>query len=364
MGLFDKLKGEFIDIIEWIDNSQDTIVYKFERYNNEIKNGAKLIVRESQVAIFMDKGKIADVFEPGMYELETENLPILSTLQGWKYGFKSPFKADVFFVSTKRFTDLKWGTTSPIMLRDPEFGPIRIRARGNFSAKVENPSLMIKEIAGTSENFTTEGILSHLRTVILTRFSDLLGEAKIPALDLAAQYDELSNMAQTKLYKEFLGYGIDLRSFHIENITLPDSVNEMLDKRTSMGIVGDMQKFTQFQTANAIGDAANNPSGMAAGGMGMGMGFAMANQMAGSFANQNQGAGAAVPPPIAEKSFFVAVNGQQTGPFNMNLIQSKIASGEITGATLVWTQGMAQWAAAESIPEMTNLFKMVPPPIQ
>ena len=158
MGLFDKIKGEFIDIIEWLDSSSDTMVHRFERYQNEIKYGAKLTVRETQLAVFINEGQLADVYQPGMYTLTTENMPILTTLKGWKYGFNSPFKAEVYFINTKNFTDLKWGSPNPIMLRDPEFGPIRIRAFGNYAMKVTDPVKFIKEIVGTDGNFTTEGI--------------------------------------------------------------------------------------------------------------------------------------------------------------------------------------------------------------
>src|ERR1043165_6593739 len=190
MGLFDKLKGEFVDIIEWTDSSNDTMVWRFPRYQNEIKMGAKLTVRESQVAVFVNEGQMADEYKPGRYKLETQNLPILTTLKGWKYGFNSPFKAEVYFVNTKNFTDQKWGTKNPIMLRDAEFGPIRLRAFGSFALKITDAAKFIKEIAGTQAHFTTEEVVEQLRNLIVTRFTDAIGESKIPALDLAANYDE------------------------------------------------------------------------------------------------------------------------------------------------------------------------------
>lgn len=373
MGLFAKLKGELIDIIEWTDDSSDTMLYRFERYGNEIKNGAQLIVRESQMAVLINMGQLADIYQPGMYTLETKNMPILSTLQGWKHGFESPFKAEVYFISTKQFTDLKWGTQNPVMMRDPEFGPIRLRARGNFSIRIEDAGHFIKELAGTDGHFTTDEMMGQLRTLIVSRFTDALGEMNIPALDLAANYDEFGTMMESKLREEFKSYGLSLMKILVSNIMLPDAVNEAMDKRSSMGIVGNLNQYSQFQAANAMEQAANNPSGTAAGGMGMGMGFAMANQMAQGFNQQGnnqqnsptQGSSASpvAPPPIPGSRFFVAVNGQQTGPFDMNSLQTKINSGEITAQTMLWKQGMAAWAAAGQIADFNGKFAPPPPPM-
>ena len=191
MGIWDKLKGELIDIIEWLDESTDTMVYRFERYNNEIKNGAQLIVRESQTAVFVNEGQIADVFGPGRYELTTANLPILATLQGWKYGFNSPFKCEVYFVNTKRFTDLKWGTMNPIPLRDNDFGIVRVRAFGTYGMRIADPGTFLKEVSGTNWEFTTDQITNQLRNFIVSAFTETVAEQKIPVLDLAAQYSEM-----------------------------------------------------------------------------------------------------------------------------------------------------------------------------
>lgn len=368
MGLFDKLKGEFIDIIEWLDDSNDTIVYRFERYGNEIKNGAKLTVRESQCAVFINEGKLADVFQPGMYELTTENLPILSTLKGWVHGFNSPFKAEVYFVNTKRFTDLKWGTQNPIMLRDAEFGPIRLRAFGSYSIRVTDPGKFLKEVVGTDSDFTTDEVVSQLRNIVVSRFTDALGESKIPALDLAANYDELGKFMEGKIGGEFGDYGLELVKLLVENISLPPAVEEALDKRSSMGILGNLNQYTQFQAANAMEAAAENPGGNAANGIGMGMGFAMANQMGQAMGQQNQNQAqsppAGGPPPIPQAvQYFVAVNGQQTGPFPMAALQQKVSTGEITRETLVWKNGMSAWTAAGSVSELSSLFGQVPPPL-
>ncbi len=366
MGLFSKIKGEFIDIIEWLDSTNNTIVHRFERHNNEIKIGAKMTVRESQIAVFINEGTIADVFPPGMYTLKTENLPVLSTLKGWKYGFNSPFKAEVYFVNTKKFTDLKWGTPNPIMLRDPEFGPIRIRAFGAYEFRISDATAFIKGVAGTDGDFTTDEITNQLRNIIITRFTDAIGEAKIPILDMAANYDEVSELVGKKLIPEYAEYGVDMTKFLVSNISLPKNVEEALDKRSSMGVIGDLGKYQQFQTAEAMEAAANNPSGGGASeGMGLGMGMAMASQMMGSMNQpQQQGQQAAnTPPPTPPTiAFHIVVNGQQQGPFDMNTLQQMVKSNQITKDTLVWKAGLANWIAANKAPELTSLFMAVPLP--
>ncbi|MBS1646436.1 MAG: SPFH domain-containing protein [Bacteroidetes bacterium] len=368
MGLFDKLRNEFIDIIEWTDNTTDTIMWKFPRYQNEIKMNAKLTVRESQVAVFMNEGAIADVFMPGMYTLQTQNMPILATLKGWKYGFDSPFKADVFFVNTKQFVNQKWGTKNPIMLRDAEFGPVRLRAFGNYAFKVNDAGKFVKEIAGTNQEFTVDEINEQLRNLAVTRGMDAIAESKIPVLDLASQYDEVSKIVTDKIKPEFNEIGLELTKFLIENVSLPPEVEAALDKRSSMGIIGNMGAFTQFQAANALTDAAQNPNGGMMGslmgaGMGMGMGAGMANQMNNAM-QQPQTFNPNTPPPVPQAAqYFVAVNGAQTGPFAIQQLQAMVSNGQLSRQTLVWKQGMAAWAAAETEKELSVLFGAVPPPI-
>ena len=362
MGLLDKIRGEFIDIIEWTDPSNDTMVYRFQRLDNEIKMGAKLTVREGQAAVFVNKGQIADVFGPGMYTLETDNMPILSTIMGWKHGFHSPFKAEVYFVSTRRFTDLKWGTKHPVALRDPEFGPVRLRAFGTYTIKVQDAGTLIKEIVGTDGHFTTDEVTDQLRNMIVSRFADIVGESKIPVLDLAANYDELGEFITKKIGPEFGAYGLEVTKMLVENISLPEAVEEALDKRSSMGIIGNLQQYTQFQTANAMEEAAKNPGGMAAGGMGMGMGFAMANQMGQSMGSAQQSPQS--PPPIpAAKVYHLAINGQQHGPFPTEALQPYIQNGQLTADTLVWCQGMANWTPAGQVADLASLFGSTPPPL-
>lgn len=370
MGLWDKLKGEFIDIIQWLEDGQNNeMVHRFERYQNEIKNGAQLTVRESQVAVFVNEGQIADIFGPGRYQLTTQNLPILSTLKGWKYGFNSPFVAEVYFVVTKQFLNLPWGTATPIMMRDKEFGPLRVGARGNYSIQITDPGKFIKGVVGTDGSYTTEGISDQLRNIIVTRFSDALAESQIPVFDMAQNYNELSQAGTEKIRPDFDEYGITLTKFLVTAVQLPKEVQEALDKRTSMGIIGDMNKFIQYQTGEGITAAANNPNGGgAAAGMGMGMGFGMANQMMNSMQMQQpqyqQPQQPMAPPPIPQASqFFVAVNGQQTGPFDISTLSQMASQGQFTKESLVWKQGMAAWAAASQVQELSNVFGAVPPPL-
>ncbi|NNF59367.1 MAG: SPFH domain-containing protein, partial [Rhodothermaceae bacterium] len=340
------------------DDSPDTLVHRFERYNNEIKFGAKLVVREGQEAVFVDEGQLADVFPPGTYTLETANIPILSTLQGWKHGFESPFKAEVYFVNMRQFTDQKWGTKNPIMLRDPEFGPLRLRAHGTYAFKVGDPTTLIKEIVGTDGHFQAGDLTNQLRNLIVSRFTDVLAESKLAALDLAANYDELGEFVRERISEEFEGYGIEITSMLVENISLPPQVEEMLDKRTSMGIVGDLGAYTQFQAAQAMEKAAENPGGAASGGIGMGMGFAMANQMGQQMAQQQGGA----PPPPPAQQFHVAVDGETRGPYDRQTLQSQAQSGTLTPNSMVWMQGMDGWQPAGQVEALSDLFAAVPPP--
>jgi len=364
MGFLDKMFAEFVDVIEWIDDSNDTMVYRFERYGNEIKYGAMLTVRASQTAILVKEGQIADCYEPGLYQLETRNMPVLTTLENWPSGFKSPFKAEVYFFNMRRFTDLKWGTKNPVMLRDKEFGPVRLRAFGTYSVRIKDPITFIKEIVGTDGYFSTAEISQQLRNLIVSRFSSLIGESHIPILDLAANYDELSEFITTEINPEFTAYGLSVEHLMVENISLPANVEAALDKRTSMGIIGNLTNYSQYQAAEAMEAAANNPVGGASEGIGMGMGFAVAKEMSQGFNQQQPTKQVSSPPPIPESvRYFVAINGHQQGPFSDAQMQQKIQSGEVARSTLVWHANLAEWTMAEKVTTLTNLFKLVPPPI-
>lgn len=367
MGLIDKIKGEFIDIIEWVDSSRDTLVWKFQRYQNEIKMSAKLTVRETQAAVFMNEGKIADVFTPGMYTLSTQNLPILSTLKGWIYGFNSPFKADIYFVNTRQFIDQKWGTKNPITLDDQRFGMIEIRAFGTFAFQITDPKLFVGEIAGTNHHLTSEDISGQLRSLIITKFSDAVGEGNIPVEKFAANLEELSALGQNKLNKDFQSYGLEITKFLIENVSMPDELKKEIFDYSRLDKI-NMAKLTQFKTAQSIEKAAENQNGTMGMGMGMGMGFGVGNTMTNMFgqamAQQQTGAPGAVPPPLPSQStFFAAINGEQSGPFTMDTINSMIKQGTLQRSTLLWKQGMPSWQSAENIAEIAALFAQVPPPL-
>jgi len=360
MGFF---SNQLIDIIEWLDNTTDTMAWRFPRGDNEIKNGAKLIVRESQVAAFISGGKLGDVFQPGTYTLSTPNMPILSDIMGWKFGFVSPFKAEVYFVSTRTFTDRKWGTKNPIMLRDADFGIVRLRAFGTFAVKISNPGNFIKQISGTNGQFSLEQLDDQLRDMVSARFADALGASKIAALDLAGNYEQIGRYICPKIEADFEPFGIQIVNFLVENISLPPEVEAAIDKRSSMGAIGNLGAYTQYQAANAIPIAAANSGGMAGAGAGMAMGVAMGNSVAQSLQAQ-QTVGPAGPPPLPKKaSYYVSLNGQQAGPFEVGSLHDKVTAGAITRDTLVWTTGMPQWVAANNIAELAVLFQDVPPPL-
>ncbi|MBK5274748.1 MAG: SPFH domain-containing protein [Desulfuromonadales bacterium] len=373
MGLWDMLKAELIDIVQWLDDTNDTLVYRFERYGNEIKYNAKLVVREGQMAAFINEGQLADVFKPGTYTLTTRNLPILATLKGWTYGFESPFKAEVYFCSTRQFTNLKWGTPGPITMRDPEFGAVRVTAFGLYSIKIKDPAVFIREIVGTDGNFTTDGIQDNLRGKIGTRIKEVMPDAGIPIIDLESKVVQLGETLRTRISPAIEALGLDLTEVQVQDIGLPEEVERAIDKAGAMRAIGNMQMYTQYETANSINDAANNPGGLAAAGVGVGMGLGMGSQMAGAmggmFAGQAQpqmqpGIGGAplTPPPLPPQvQLFVAVNGQQTGPFDMAVLQQMAQSGQLTRDSLVWKQGMASWSAASSVEELASVFGSVPP---
>jgi membrane protease subunit (stomatin/prohibitin family) len=364
VGIFNKLRNELIDIIEWVDDSKHTLVWRFPRYQNEIKNGARLIVRPGQSAVFVREGKLADSFEPGSYELKTENLPVLSTLAGWKYGFDSPFKAEVYFVSTRTLTDLKWGTPNPVMLRDADFGPVRLRAFGNFTLRAIDPKALLRELTGTDGIFEAEAVSELLRSIIASSFADVIGEAQIAALDLAAKYQELAELVRKHVCERIDDeYGLQVPSLQIVNIALPESVEKALDTRSQMGVLGDMGRYQQFQMANAITQAASTPGSGAGDAMALGVGLSMANQMLRGLGQAGAPLGAAPPPPPpAEPAWHVTSGGQTLGPFSAQQLAQAITQGQVTRATLVWSAGMAGWIAAGEVPQLAAHFGPPPPP--
>lgn len=369
MGLFDGLRGEFIDIIEWLDDSRDTIVWRYPRGDNEIKNGAKLIVRESQAAVFVSEGRIADAFGPGTYGLTTQNLPVLSKLHGWKYGFESPFKAEVYFVTMRQFTDLKWGTQNPVMVRDPEFGAVRLRAFGGYSMRVIDPPRLLAELVGTDPHFRTEEVGEHLRQIIVARLSKALATADVSLLDLAARQNDIGNSVAAVLSEDVGAMGITIPAFYIENISVPPEVEEALDKRTSMGVIGDLDRYTKMQAADAMEAAAQNPGGGMGASMGMGMGMGMGQAAAESMRRlEPTGAGGAPgsssaagspspggPPPLPrEELWYAGVAGQQVGPLTESELTGRLRSGDYAPDTLVWRTGMQDWTPASGVPDLQD----------
>jgi len=356
MGLWDKLFGEFVDIIEWTDSSVDTMVYRFQRYGNEIKFGAKLTVRESQMAVFVSEGEIADILPPGMYELETKNLPILSTLQHWRHGFESPFKAEVYFFNMRQFVDLKWGTKNPIMMRDKEFSMVRLRTFGSYNIRIDDPAKFIEEIVGTDGHFTIDEISSQLRNLIVTRYTDILGSSSIPVLDLAGNQEQLGNLLTQRIAPEFKDYGLELTKILVENISLPPAVEKALDKRTSMGMIGDLNKYIQFGAAESMQNGSGGGAGSA---IEMGLGFAMANKMAQDMNTPQLGNptnALPAPPPLPDTNWHVAIDRKSMGPYDLTTLQQLASNHQITPGTLAWIDGMSAWESIESIKALNGLF--------
>ncbi len=380
MGLFDKLKGELVDIIEWIDDSRSTLAWRFPRYQNEIKNGAELIVREGQKAVFVYRGALADQFEPGHYELKTENLPILSTLQGWKHGFDSPFRSEVYFINTRPVTDIRWGTPQPVTVRDPDFKMVQVRANGLCVVKIDDVEIFLKEVIGTDSAVDAAEITELLRRIISMAFSDMVLESGLGAIDLQGRQVELSGklreFVEERVDDEF---GLSIPDITM-NISLPDEITKAMTAGVAKGVEAsgfvenvDLNKYQQAQAADAMVAAAENPGGSVMGdmmqmGMGVAMAGQMANQMGGMMGGQQQAPqqaappAAAAPPPLpGQRMFHVDHGGQAGGPYNMAQMQAGIQNGQVTGQTLVWAEGMAGWAAAQTVPELQAMFSTPPP---
>ncbi|MGZ4437482.1 MAG: SPFH domain-containing protein [Nocardioides sp.] len=367
MGLIDKIKGEFVDVVQWTDDTRDTIVWRFPRYDNQIKMGAQLTVRESQVAVFVNEGQVADVFQPGMYTLETANLPVLSTLQGWKHGFSSPFRAEVYFVSTRQFTDEKWGTQNPAIMRDADFGMVRVRAFGTYTFRVDDPTVLLRELVGTDPEFTTGEVAEFVRQSVVARVATALASSGIAVLDLAAHQNEIADRLAPIISEDLKHLGLVVPRFVIENVSLPPEVERHVDARTSVGVAGDLDRYTRLQAADALGTAAANPGGVAGIGVGVGAGAAIGAQLAAAL----QDSAVPVPPPAADTSptppplpgttqWYLGVDGQQVGPLSPTEVAGRVSCGDATPDTLVWRSGMAEWARLGDVPE---LGAGTPPPL-
>lgn len=278
MGIFDFITNEFIEVIEWVDNSNDTLIWKFQDKGNDIKNGAKLTVRESQVAVLMNEGEFGDTYYPGLHTLSTNNMPITTTLKSWKYLFNSPFKVDIYFVNTRQFTNLKWGTSSPIIMRDAELGQVRLRSFGNFAIKIIDPKKLITEFAGTNPYVKISQVEETLKNIIASKMAEGFAEAKITVLDLSMHFSELGDALLPVFRQEFAIYGISLEKFFIESVSLPEEVERILDKKTQMNVLkGSLDDFNKMQAGIALENISENDN--AGNTMGMGAGVLMTNFM-------------------------------------------------------------------------------------
>jgi membrane protease subunit (stomatin/prohibitin family) len=363
MTLREMIQSEFIDVIEWLEDSPDAMVWRFARSHNEIKNGAQLIVRQGQVAVFVDQGTVADVFEPGRHELATQNLPVLSRLRGWKYGFQSPFKADVVFVSTRQFPSHKWGTKTPVMMTDRELGAIRLRAYGTYIARVNDAPTFVSQLVGANANFAIDQIADQIRDLIVARFAEVLGEESVSILKLASRYSELGSRASAALKPDLGQLGLKLTQLVVESIALPDEVAATLDQRTRIELIGDVSAYAALQAADAVRDSARNPGAGGAGaavGVGIGMAGRLAQSVAAAMqptvvttAAQRGAAPAGSTPPIPNaQAFYLAVDGVAQGPFDAAALEARAAEGKLTKETLVWRDGMADWTPAGQVPEV------------
>jgi membrane protease subunit (stomatin/prohibitin family) len=362
MGFVNKLRGELVDIVEWVDDSRNTLVWRFPRYQNEIKNGARLVVRPGQSAVFVDRGRIADVFQPGTYELATRNLPILTTLRSWEYGFNSPFKAEVYFVATRQIADLKWGTPHPVLLRDREFGPLRVRGFGTYTLRALKPEALLAELVGTDGSFEADEIDVLLRSIIAAEFSEMVASTEISVVDLASNYGRLSEqLRRAVLARIDDAYGLDLPQLYIVNVSVPEQVERALDARSSMGVLGDLGRYQQYQLGASLPTAAANPAGgLAAAGVGLGMGMAYVGM--GSPASKPP---LAVIPPTPEAdppAWHVASGGRTFGPYTVGQLGQAVALGQLGGESLVWTAGMEAWTPIGRVPRLAALFAPPPPP--
>jgi len=347
MSILNFLKSQAWEIIQWDDDSRDTLSFRWPDEDKEIKNGAQLIVRESQLAQFLYLGQFGDTFGPGKHTLTTDNIPILSRLKGWKYGFESPFKADVYYVVTRLFTGNKWGTSNPIMMRDADFGIVRVRAFGTFDFKIVEPKTFLSEVAGTDHHFRLDEFQDTMRSRIISVFSDALATAKIPVLDLATRYQDLGEAILPLINPQTVGkYGLELTSFILENASVPPEVEAAIDKRSSMSAVGNLNDYVKFQMAQGLEKGGGESPAAAA--AQLGAGFAMAREMAASMMAP-QAAPAAVPPPVAAAPAAAAPALLSPGEVAQQLgvsegdVLATLESGELKGKKIgsTWRIGRA-----------------------
>jgi excisionase family DNA binding protein len=332
MGLMDFIKGELLEVIEWTDDSRDTLSYRFPEEDKAIKNGAQLIVRESQVVQFVYLGEFGDTFGPGKHTLTTDNIPVLTKLKSWKYGFNSPFKADVYYVTTRLFTGNKWGTANPIMMRDDDLGIVRVRAFGSFDFHIVEPKLFLKEVAGSDQNFRLDEFADTMRSRVVSIFADALATAKIPVFDVASRYTQLGEALLPLINPVIKAkYGIEMPSFILENVSVPAEVEQAVDKRSSMAAVGNLNDYVKFQMAEAMGKGEG--SGMANSAAQLGAGLAMGQQMMaamGATPGTVTTASAGVVPPVAGVILTPAEVAKVLGVCEADVL-STLEKGELKG---------------------------------
>jgi len=375
MGWF---SGQFIDIVEWLDDGQSTMVHRFDRHNNEIKNGAKLVVRPGQVAVFVNEGQIADHYKEGTHELTTANMPILSTLLGWKHGFESPFKAEVYFMKTSKFTDLKWGTRGPVTVECDGYGMFDLRANGTYVIQIQDPKVFLQTIVGTDGKFDVDQISNDLREEIVMNVADRLGELELNPGKLTGQMKDISEELQSPLQEYFSSLGLELSRFRVVSLTMPDDVRKELMEMSRLGASklasGNpqaMQNLAALRATRAMGDMAQNPGGTGAAGAGMemAMGMMMANQMGQAMsgaqgAPQQQQSAPPLPGSGGQTQYKVAVGKEQYGPYDMAALQTMAGDGSFKPDQLVWAKGMSGWTKAEEVPELSGLFGAPPLPCE
>lgn len=360
MGFMNFLRSQIIDIVEWPEETPGVLVHRFERHDNEIKNGARMVVRPGQMAIFVNEGQVADILGPGTHRLTTANLPILTTLLSLPTGFESWHKAEVYFVRTTVQLDCRWGTPQPVMMRDRDFGVLRIRSFGNYSYRVGTRNHLLERLVGARSDFRCEEVEPQFETQIVSELSDSLGELQIPALDLASQYNEIGARMLKNLEARFGALGFEIVSFTVASINLPDEVNKAIDQRGALGALnGMMGAYSQKMAADAMMTAAQNESGNGAV-FGMMAGGQLGGMMGQQMQMQPQVA-PPPPPPPPQVVYHLAVNGQQQGPYNLQTLQQLALSRQLTPETLAWTAGMAAWQPAGTIPALQQIFASVPP---
>jgi membrane protease subunit (stomatin/prohibitin family) len=381
MGMRDMIRGEFVDLIEWLDDTNTTLAWRFPRYDNEIKNGAQLIVREGQRAMFVYRGQLADQFNPGHYQLTTEAMPILGTLQGWKYGFNSPFRSEIYYVNTRPYPDLRWGTPQPVTVRDPDFKMVQVRANGTTVVRVTDPTIFLRQVIGTESKVDMEQVTELIRRNIALAFNDMVMGTGLGAIDLQGRQVELSDKLREFVAQRVQAFGLGIDAVTM-TISLPEEIQQAMTRGVARGVeesgflnnVGDLNRFEQARRADAMLAGAQNEGGGPAGAaIQAGLGVALGSQMAQPGYGQPQQAGYGppqqqpvqqygAPPPLpSQQLFHFERAGQPAGPFPLQQLRQFVGSGELTPDTNVWTDGMAGWAAASTVPALQPLFSTPPP---